>query len=157
MEALPPSKFNLSRGVRGTVLWAGIGAVAPVVMMVVFTLCRWCVWEASASDRQYDIAHLPDSLLWPVIGCAAVCACTGWATYAPIGSFRFAKSLAIVFAASVPLWLVVGSMGLTPRRTKGIENPAIYPSELILVIGPPIVAAILLAAIRVKRERTGNS
>ena len=142
--------LNPVRGLLAAVVGASAGAVAPIAIMVACVVLRWWITGASDFDRRYDIGWIRENLPGPVIGCAMVCACAAWATFAPRGSFRFARTLAIVTAISFCLWFVVGSMELTPRRLKGIEHPMFYPSELLLLMGPPIVAAALVTAIRVR-------
>jgi len=90
--------------------------------------------------------------LGPVVGCTVVFACAGWATFAPVGAFRFAKSLAIVFVMSLPLWFFLASMQFTPRRIKSVEHPAMYPSEFMVIAGPPVLAAAMLTAVRARKE-----
>ena len=69
-------------------------------------------------------------------------AAAGWATFAPAGRHRFAATLAIVFVSSMGLWFMLGWMQLTPQRFKGIDHPEFYPSELMVLIGPPALVAI---------------
>ncbi len=86
-----------------------------------------------------------------MVDCGVVCACAGWATFAPAGKYSFAWSLAIIFVGSLVAWMVLGWMELTPRRYKGVDHPAFYPSELLVLIVPPSLAAAFLTMIRVRR------
>jgi len=144
---------TLLRGLCGATLSAVVGAVAPAAIVLGGTACWWYAWGSSEIDRAYDHhAVLPDIPGLVVVG-ATVFACAGWATLAPRGTHRFARTLAIVVAITVPLWCVVGwvvrSMELTPVRYKGVEHPAWYPSEMtvafVCLVIPIVVAAVLTA------------
>ena len=148
-----PSTIAILRGLRAAVVGGLGGAIVPVALLCLFTVCRWFIEGASDFDRQLDLNNLPKKLHFPIIGCSLMCACAAWTTFAPCGNFRFAKSLAIIFAICMPLWYILSTMHLTPQRLKGVHHPAIYPSELIVVIGPPIVAAVFLTAIRIFGSR----
>ena len=141
------------RGMRAAAAAAAIGAVAPAALMLAFTVCRWAVQGSSAFDRQFDLLRLKRDLLGPIIGCSCVFACAGWATFAPAGVFRFARSLAIVFTSSLPVWFVLSSMQLTPRRIGYVRDPAIYPSEFLVIVAPPILAAGIVTLVRMKTAR----
>ena len=150
-----PSRRDLSRGLRATISSGVVGAVAPIAALYGLAVVRWWVTGASPFDRRYDIASIRDALPGPVVGCATVCACAAWATYAPRGGFRFARTLAIVALISLGLWCVLGwgvswGLELTPRRLKGVEHPIFYPSELFFLLGPPIVAAAVVSMVRVR-------
>jgi hypothetical protein len=143
------SKLNPVRGARAAVGFALFGAIAPIVFMVVFTLVHWGIGNASRIDWRGDIRQLEGGLLGPVIGCALVFACAGWATFAPRGSYRFARSLVLILVISLPLGWFLGSLEITPRRFKGIRHPLLYFSELLVLVVPPIVAATFVTAFRV--------
>jgi hypothetical protein len=146
------SPINLPRGLFGAISGAVIGAVAPAALAMGFTACRWVIFGTAEFDRVYDLRHLRSDMIGPVIGCSVVFACAGWTTLAPrVGRYRFAWTLATLFLITLPLWFVVVSMELTPRRYKGVHHPEFYPSELMVVIGPPIVVAIILTAVRARR------
>src|SRR5262245_34939147 len=112
--------------------------------MLGFTACRWLISGATEMERQYDLQSLKNELNFPVVGCTVVCACAAWATFAPAATSRFARSLVVVFLFSVPLWYILMSMELTPRRLKGMDQPEFYLSELIVLVAPPLAAAVLL-------------
>ena len=146
------SPLNVSRGLRGSLLCALVGAVAPLVMVSAFLVFNWIVFGVSEWDRHYDIQQWKHQMLGVIIGVSVVFACAGWAKFAPMGTYRFARSLAFVFLVSVPLWFVLGMardlLDLNPRKPKKLDEPKFYPSELLMMIGPPIVAATILTTIR---------
>ncbi len=141
------------RGTCASALGALIGGTLPAAALMLFTFCSWFVAGASEFDRQVDLRRLREDLVWPVIGCAVVCACAAWTTFAPVGKYRFARTLAIIVAVCVPMWFVLNAMALTPRRLKGVGHPAIYPSELIELIGPPVLIAVILTVVRISGPR----
>ena len=143
------SKLNPVRGVFAAVVGALVGGVAPIVVLAAGTVIRWWITGASEFDRRYDIGWVRNALPGPVVGCATICAARR-ATFAPRGRYRFARSLAVITAISLGVWLVVGSMELTPRRLKGIEHPMFYPSEWMLLMGPPIAAAVMMTVFRLR-------
>jgi hypothetical protein len=118
--------------------------------MLGWTVLEWAVRGSPDFDRRYDLHWLRDRMPMPVVGCATLCACAGWATSAPVGKYRFSSSLAILFSTSVLLWFVLGSMELTPRHYKGEEHPPLYPSEVLVFFGPPVLATVLLTTIRMR-------
>jgi hypothetical protein len=143
------SKLNLVRGVFA-VVGGSAGAVAPIAVLAAGTVIRWWITGASGFDRRYDIGWIRAALPGPVVGCATICACTAWATFAPRERYRFARSLAVITAISVCVWFVVGSMELTPRRLKGTEHPLFYPMEWMLLIGPPVAVAAVMTVFRLR-------
>jgi hypothetical protein len=157
----PTSCLNPVRGLFAAVVGASVGAVAPIVVLFGLAALRWWVRGAPEFDRRYDFAWIRDALPGPVVGCATVFACAGWATYAPRGGFRLVRTLAIVTAISLAIWCLPGWVSLwaeiTPRRLKGIEHPVFYASEWIVLVGPPIVAAALVTAVRARGARERSS
>jgi uncharacterized membrane protein len=150
------------RGLYGALISAIVGAVVPAAIVLVCTTLWWHAQGSSDLDRTYDRNNvLPDIPSLVVVG-AVVFACAGWATFAPRGKHRFARTLAIVVAITAPLWAVVGwfvrELKLTPVRYKGVEHPAWYQSEVavaIVCLAVPIVVAVSLSAVR--DHRASNS
>ena len=151
------ARIKLWRGIRGASICGLAGAIAPATLMIGLTLCGWAVLRSSEFERGLDWRWLKDSIPRPTIGCASVCAGAGWATFAPAGTFRFARTLAIVAAISILwpwamaliLWLLDMSLDLVPERRKGIQHPSMYRSEFLVLFVPPILAGALVAAIRI--------
>jgi hypothetical protein len=56
--------------------------------------------------------------------------------------------LLIILFASVVGWSLLSGFQWTPQRIKGVDHPPIYPSELLLIVGPPVLAAVVLGAMR---------
>jgi predicted permease len=146
--------LNLCRGLLATLLGALGGALVSVALALGFTVCGWLVAGTKEVDRQHDVDYLKQYTVYPIVGCAVVCACAAWATFAPARTRPFARSLGLIFLVSVPLWYVIGWMELTPRRNRGTEHPVFYPSELIVLIGPPLVAAAFLTVLRIRDAAT---
>ena len=150
------TSLNLSRGLWATLLGALVGAFAPKGLALLIALYRWHVSGSPdiASNWAIDLDELME---YPAVGCAAVCACAGWATYAPSGTHRFVVSLGFIFLVSLMSWYVLSWTALMPFY-KGMEHSVFYPNELIAMIGPPIVAAALLTAFRIRRApKSGES
>jgi hypothetical protein len=157
----PPGNWPIVlRGLYGAILGAVFGSVVPAAIVLGGAAWWWHAWGSSEIDRAYDRrAVLPDIPGLVVIG-AILCACAGWATLAPRGTYRFTRTLAIVVGATVPLWCgvvsVVRSMELTPSRIKSVEHPAWYPSEVAVAIVCAIIP-IAVAAILTVVRCDGNS
>jgi hypothetical protein len=146
------------RGILAAMLGALGGALTPITILGSFTVCRWYFEGTPAIDRQWDLDRFQGKLLWPVIAFATVSSCAAWATVAPRGTYRFAKTLAIVFSVSLPLWFAPLLLGLSPRQPrKSADHPAIYRSELVVMIGAPLIATALLTAIRIYGSRAGRA
>jgi len=126
-------------------------------MFFLYTVGEWVIAGASEFDRNSDLQTLQNKIELPVIGCSLVCACAAWATFAPAGTFRFARSLAIIFAVCVPVWFILGhvvnTMGAVPLRLKGTHHPTLYPIEWILLMAPPILVTAILTATRISNAR----
>ena len=144
------SPWNLYRALWATSLCAVLGATVPVGLAVVIALCRWAVGPSEFASEWFR-RDLEENIIHPVVGCGVVCACAGFATFAPRGKHSFAWSLAIIFVFSLVIWAVIASMELTPRRFKGVEHPVCYPSDLIALIAPPSVVSAFLTMIRTRR------
>src|SRR5262245_23863485 len=98
------TSLRVWRGLCGLVLGALGGPVAAVAVALGYTLCCWILSGTNEIDREHDLQELQENMVWPVMGCAVVCACAGWATLAPPGKWSFARSLAFIFFVSVALW-----------------------------------------------------
>lgn len=145
--------FNVLRGIRAALLCGAIGGAAPILFVVTYTMGRWVIEGTSDFDRAYDLYRLPQVLVFPVIGTAFVFAAAGWATYAPKGSYRFARTLLLIAVISVPSWFALAGMGMAVPRYKSIEHPPIYPREALLLVVPPAVTAVVLTMLRSDRSR----
>jgi len=145
----PPLK--VLRGACGAVAGAAVAAVLVVVLYGGFMAGRWLLEDSTEFQRAVDLRAMREELVVPILGSAAVGAGAGWAASGPRGRHRFAWSFAAVFLASLPLWVVLGSLELTPRRYKGVEHPAVYASEALVVVGPPLVVAAVLGFVRARR------
>ncbi len=143
--------LNVLRGLGGAAVAATVAVVMVATLAAGFLACRWVATGASAFDRGYDLRDARERLSLLAVGFAVVAGCAGWAALAPARRSPFAWTLAVVFAGSVVLWSVVGSLDLTPRRYKSVSHPFLYPSEALFLIGPPVVVAGLLTAQRVRR------
>lgn len=139
--------LRVARGLAFALLFGVIGAATPVIVLVGSILLG-----SSESDWAFDLHFLPDRLVFPVIGTALVMASTAWATYAPAGSYRFARTLVIVFAVSVPSWYLLAATGLSPPRLKAASHPLIYPFEVLLLVVPPIAVACVLSWRRCRKN-----
>ncbi len=79
------SNLNLVRGVFAAVVGGSAGAVAPIAMLTAGTVIRSWITGDSGFDRRFDIGWIRDAWAGPVFGCATVCACAGWTTFARAG------------------------------------------------------------------------
>ncbi len=150
MTKAQPSPLNVSRGLRCAILSGLLGAVAPVALVLGGTVCGWLVSGTSEWDRQADLQELPNSMLDVAIGCATVFACAGWAAYAPLETYRFARSLAIIFSISLLLWFIMITVVLPPRYgLKGRESMVNGLPDLVVIVGAPMVAAWVLTDFRI--------
>ncbi|WP_435021177.1 hypothetical protein TA3x_002225 [Tundrisphaera sp. TA3] len=131
------------RGILGTILCATAGAIGTMAMMLVARR-----FNGEWSDLAFR-TWMRNYASMPLIGCTTVCACVGWATFAPAGPFRFAPTLAILFAACVPAWWL-GTLtrdALFPHH-KG-DDPFAYEWPVVLVVvAPPIAVAFLIGRAR---------
>jgi predicted permease len=148
--------MNIARGIIAGLMGALIGAVVPVVVVATFTLLSWHFHDTLEGDRQYDIAWWRMHAVPPLVGAAIYLGLTAWATYTPKRNCGFAKTLAIIFFTSVPLTWLLAALHLTPTRYKNVEHPAMYFSELLLLLVPPLVMACVLVAARRSRAHDGD-
>jgi hypothetical protein len=140
--------LNILRGLCGTFLAAFGGAIAAAGVAFAFRLCRGLPAGATRWTPGFDLGWLEKDMVQPIVGCAAVFACAGWATFAPSGAHGLVRSILAIFLLSLPLWFAAWWFHLTPPRLKGIDYPVFSPTELLALVGPPTVASALLTAIR---------
>jgi hypothetical protein len=151
------SCLSYLRGFGFALLFGAVGFAAPIIVLVSLTLLNWTFTGASDFDRKYDVDRLPEKLTYPAFVVSWVFAATGWATFAPRRHYRFTKTLFMITVISVPLWYVLGSMGMSPPRYKGIDHPLFYPSEILLFVIPPPLIAAILSIIRCKKQSATTS
>ena len=138
-------RLDVVRGTRAALILGGVGALAPVALMVGVTVIQWWINHTSEWDRRYDLLWLRNRMVGPTLGCAVIFAAAGWATYAPVGRHRFTPALVLIVAGSLVLWPMLMSLSLTPQRLKGVDHPEFYPLELTIWLTPPILIALGLA------------
>lgn len=146
-------RLDWLRGLRAALILGGLGAVAPLVLMLGLTVGGWAVLGATESDRPSDLVWLRSRMLGPTLGIGVLFASTGWAAFAPRRPHRFFPTFLSVCLLSLGGWFVLGLLQLTPRRFKGVDHPLFYPSELLVFLGPPIVAAARLSLRRAASDR----
>jgi hypothetical protein len=150
MTHLHPVSLHLLRGLFASLLGALLGAVGAISLAFGYTVWKWWVSGANELELNYDLWYFKKDLVFPVIGCAAVFACTGWATSAPAGNYSVVPTLVVIVLSSILGWYVLGGMDLTPRRFKSTYHPLVYLSELVILLGPPVVTAAVLTVMRVR-------
>ena len=123
MTKAQPSPLNVSRGLRCAILSGLLGAVAPVALVLGGTVCGWLVSGTSEWDRQADLQELPNSMLDVAIGWRRSLPARDGLPTAPLETYRFARSLAIIFSISLLLWFIMITVVLPPRYgLKGRES-----------------------------------
>jgi hypothetical protein len=110
-------------------------------------------WSNFSELSDYDAwaGSFARTALWPVVGCACIFACAGWAAHAPRPPRSIGSSALIIAVASLAMWMLIAALEWTPRRIKSVEHPVIYPSELVLLVAPPLATAIALTVARRRR------
>ena len=124
---MPPNQrmdqpsLNIRRGLVAAGLGAVAGALVPALVLPF-----------------HGVAEL---WLFPAFGCAAVLGSAAWATHAPSGSWSFARSLLIIFVASVSSWYLVSWM-----------DGWLQLHWLLLMLVPAAATAQVLVTIRLWRN-----
>ena len=144
------SQFSLRAGALAALRWGAFGGIAAAAVVAALGVVQrwylltelgeygpWFRWYANAS-------------VWPALGCTVVLACAGWAAHAPRPPYKIASSLLIIVLASLIAWYFVAIAEVMPRRLKGIDHPVIYTSEFLVLLLPPVLAAVLLTVARCK-------
>jgi hypothetical protein len=127
--------LSIRRGLCGA-------ADGAVWVALAFALVSWLFVH-----RGDELRSVVPLALWG----AAVGACAGWAAAAPGGAYTPSGSLVVVVLCALPLWAVLLALDLTPHRYKGGEHPAVYPSEALVLVGPPVVVSGVVTLIRARR------
>lgn len=128
-------------GLLSAIGWGIVGTVAPLlVVLTLQTVERWQDLTMLGEYRAW-FHSVVDKSLWPALGCGTVLSCSAWAARAVQPVRSLAVSSLLVTSASVMSWWVLAAAEITPRRLKGIEHPAIYFSEFLVIVIPPIVVA----------------
>lgn len=155
--------LNVLRGLTGAVLCALAAVAVAAATLRVIAVFRWYAWGANDADWRYDMSFVTDAMPSVIPGFAVVFGAAGWATYAPRGSFRLARTLSIIFVASLPLWFLIWYavewIGLAPRQLKE-DHTRVELAGLLVLLAAPILTAAVLTAIRivnVKQRVTGKS
>lgn len=148
--------LNVFRGLIGAVICALAGITVSVAVLSAIAVCRWYAWGANDVDWRYDMSFVTNAMPSVISGFAAVFGAAGWATYAPRGSFRLARTLAIIFVVSLPLWFLVGYaaewIGLAPRQSKDDYSHAEF-AGLLVVLTVPVLTAAGLTAVRIRAAK----
>ncbi len=142
--------LNVRRGLIAAALSACGGAAACFALTWSILLVKWWVMQTPALDRRYDADDLSSFIVYPAVGCAFAFACAGWATFAPRGRWRFARTLALVVLVPVAIWVIVSCTGLFPHR---LRKHAYFPdtsTEVVVFIALPIIAT---AVVTIRRMR----
>jgi hypothetical protein len=140
--------LNLRDATMAAFRWGAIGSIAAAIAVAVF----------GALERWYDLTLLFEyrewmnwcfqNAIWPVLGSAVVFAGAGWVANVTVPIRSLALSLFLVTSGSLVLWTLLGAAEITPRRYKSVEHPAIYPSEFLVLVTPPILVAAVLTSLR---------
>jgi hypothetical protein len=135
------SQLSIRSGFRSAICWGVVGAVAALVVVAVLQANeRWQDLTMLGEYRSWLHSSIYKSS-WPAIGCATVLACSAWAANALQPPRSLAVCLLLIASPSIVLWYVLFALEVTPRRLKGVEHPAIYFSEFLVLIIPPLVVA----------------
>jgi hypothetical protein len=148
--------MNIKRGGIAALICASIGASVSVLLITAFVLGNWFVSATVPVDREFDTCWLSSAWIVPGIGCAIYLGLAGFTTFAPSINYGFARTLSIIFFVAIPLTMFLGSLELTPKRVKSIKHPVLYPSELAMLIIPPVGIAFLLVVSRINNGTNDN-
>jgi hypothetical protein len=147
--------LNLRRGFVAAFVGGFGGAFIGWSLELLYKIREWQVGELQ-HNHEIEVYLLDKDLLWTSVGCSIICACAGWATFAPAGKWSFLRSLAFVVLAYVVGVCVAGRLELLTRRDKSMPHPAMYLSEAAACIGTPVLAAVLLTLLRAISLREGD-
>ena len=86
--------MNITRGIIAALIWALVGALAPILIVGTYTILSWQINNTAEFDRQYDISWWRTRATWPLVGASIYLGLTAWATYTPKRDFGFGKTLA---------------------------------------------------------------
>ena len=95
-----------------------------------------------------------DSPMYWAVASAMLGFCAGWATYAPIGRYRFASSLAIVFLFCAIVWTLLPSPRSGEKNVHRSELPSERWKQIGLLTVVPLSITMLLTAGRAIRRTT---
>ncbi len=146
------SRIDLRRGLRWAALLALVGAVVPMLVVFGFMSVGWLASGAEEYERLDDLWRMSRAMILPLIGSATFCGCAAWVTFAPFGNHRFATSLAILFLASLPVWVAVKSF--EPPRTYDTPDPLSSLKGTAILFGPLVVGTAVLTVARARRRCT---
>ncbi|HEY3964033.1 MAG TPA: hypothetical protein VGM05_05705 [Planctomycetaceae bacterium] len=150
------ARLNVFRGLMMAVICALAGVTVSVAVLSAIAVCRWYAWGANDVDWRYEMSFVTNAMPSMISGFAAVFGAAGWATYAPRGSFRLAKTLAIILLVSLPLWFLVWYaaewIGLSPRQSKDDYAHAEF-AGLLTVLTVSILTSAGLTAVRIRAAK----
>jgi hypothetical protein len=85
---------------------------------------------------------------WILATVAIVGAATGFAARAPRGSYGFARTLAVVFFGSLPIWVLFFLLEVAEQQVKYLWSASDVIVATCARAGPPVLVAILLTMLR---------
>lgn len=138
--------MNFTRGMIAGLIGAVVGVIVPVLVLGLYLILTWYFNETHGMDRRADMADWQRDGVVPLVGCAIYVGLAAWATYTPQRNFRFAKTLAILFFASLFLYVLVTFFTPAPATRYTYREPPF--SEFLMLFLPPVVVAVLLVISR---------
>src|SRR5438067_1244248 len=106
---MEPPTLNIRRGLLTAGLSGVAGALVPAALVIAYIVFRQSNRDFVPSTKFHDfLADLVEYWPYPVCGGAVFLGSAAWATFAPPGSWGFARSLFIIFVVSVILWFLTG-------------------------------------------------
>jgi len=144
MTELRVSTWSAYRGIIAALTGALVALVLVVLLYGGFIIVRGWIEGTSEFTRNDDLRIIWRELAFPFLGCGAVGAATGWATRAPHGRHRIARTLVLVVLGSIPIVALLSRLKEPIHRYKSIEHPLYYPSEVLFLALPPITVAAVL-------------
>lgn len=138
--------MNFTRGMIAGLIGAVVGVIAPVLVLGLYLMLSWYFNETHGMDRRADMADWQRHGVVPLVGCAIYVGLAAWATYTPQRNFRFAKTLAILFFASLFLYVLVSLFDPAPATRYTNQELSLW--KFLMLLLPPVVVAVLLVISR---------
>ena len=143
---------DVIRGLRYATFFALIGVAVTVVSIVANDMLQ------NLLDGYFiSPVHIISADFWLTYGFPALLVVplsfllAAFVNYAPAKRIGFAYSLLVICSAALPFSAVLGGMGMSHDRSKYVEHPPMYSSEIAMFVIPFAVTSAVMLAIQWSR------
>ncbi len=132
--------WNVRQGISAAVVWGIFGCVAAALAVLILKCAAHWNDPTFVRDLRSGLVWRWEIAIFPMIGCSAVFAASGWiaAIQPPLRMF---SAIATVAGGSLATYLFLALTGLVWQRPKMLPPALIHPPEFVALVVPPLIVA----------------